>query len=25
LRTWWVLRGLNSRHLPCKGSALPLS
>lgn len=20
---WWALRGSNSRHLPCKGSALP--
>ena len=20
---WWVMRGSNSRHLPCKGSALP--
>src|SRR3972149_6858916 len=21
--TWWVLRGSNSRHSPCKGDALP--
>jgi hypothetical protein len=20
---WWVLRGSNSRHSPCKGDALP--
>ena len=20
---WWALTGLNRRHLPCKGSALP--
>ena len=23
LLKWWALRGSNSRHLPCKGSALP--
>jgi len=22
---WWVLRGSNPRHSPCKGDALPLS
>src|SRR5947199_4733227 len=22
-RVWWVLRGSNSRHSPCKGDALP--
>src|SRR5215472_1374194 len=22
-RCWWVLRGSNSRHSPCKGDALP--
>jgi hypothetical protein len=25
LETWWVLRGSNPRHSPCKGDALPLS
>jgi hypothetical protein len=24
-RVWWVLRGSNPRHSPCKGDALPLS
>ena len=23
LTKWWILRGLNPRPLPCKGSALP--
>src|SRR6476646_131254 len=23
LNDWWVLRGSNSRHSPCKGDALP--
>ena len=24
-KAWWVLRGSNPRHSPCKGDALPLS
>jgi hypothetical protein len=24
-QAWWVLRGSNPRHSPCKGDALPLS
>ena len=24
-KKWWAWQGLNLRHLPCKGSALPLS
>jgi hypothetical protein len=24
-QVWWVLRGSNPRHSPCKGDALPLS
>jgi hypothetical protein len=22
---WWAMQGSNLRHLPCEGSALPLS
>ena len=25
LYSWWAQTGSNRRHLPCKGSALPLS